>query len=378
MKNDFCLLTLPLLLLFGCGHPNDSSSRVPSELLPSPDQPDDPAAVEALEAAGATLRRNGDGNIIEISFKDSPADGAVLAHVKVLKHVSSLLLNDMNLSVPDAPDGQKPVSGLDHLTGWTSPITNLDLRGCPIGNDALAAISGLKTLKALRFSGASGATTVDDGGMVHLSGLTNLKVLALDGLWVSEIGLESLKLVKSLEELYLKSTTISDDGLKLLADFPALQKLRLAFNQISDDGLAHLSPLTQLTELDLSENALLTDAGLAHLSPLTSLKKLNLWRVAVSDAGVAHLAPLVHLEWLNLDNTQLSDAGLPSLANMKQLTFLHLGSTTVSDKGLPSLEGLTALKDLKVTRTAVTEAGVKALQPKLPDTRIQLLYIEGQ
>jgi hypothetical protein len=40
-----------------------------------------------------------------------------------------------------------------------------------------------------------------------------------------------------------------------------------------------------------------------------------------------------------------------------------------------NIEGLTTLKDLKVTRTAVTEEGVAALQPKLPDTNIQLLYI---
>jgi len=33
---------------------------------------------------------------------------------------------------------------------------------------------------------------------------------------------------------------------------------------------------------------------------------------------------------------------------------------------------------LKVTRTAVTEKGVEQLQKKLPNTRIQLQYIEGQ
>ena len=63
---------------------------------------------------------------------------------------------------------------------------------------------------------------------------------------------------------------------------------------------------------------------------------------------------------------------------MKQLEFLHLGSTAVSDAGLPDLEGLTSLKDLKVTRTAVTEKGVAELKKKLPNTEIQLKYIEGQ
>jgi hypothetical protein len=63
---------------------------------------------------------------------------------------------------------------------------------------------------------------------------------------------------------------------------------------------------------------------------------------------------------------------------MNKLSFLHLGSTLVSDAGLPALEGLASLKDLKVTRTAVTEEGVAALNKKLPDTDIQLRYLEGQ
>jgi hypothetical protein len=74
----------------------------------------------------------------------------------------------------------------------------------------------------------------------------------------------------------------------------------------------------------------------------------------------------------------MTDEGLPHLVDMKKLKFLHLGSTAVSNQGLKYLEGLTALADLKVTRTAVTEEGVEQLQTKLPDTEIQLKYIDGQ
>jgi hypothetical protein len=116
-----------------------------------------------------------------------------------------------------------------------------------------------------------------------------------------------------------------------------------------------------------------------HLAGLTSLRKLNLWRVPITDAGVASLAGLIKLEWLNLDNTQFfSDAGLVHLKDLKQLSFLHLGSTAVTDAGMSQLAGLTSLEDLKVTRTAVTEDGVASLRESLPDTRIQLQYLEGQ
>ena len=67
-----------------------------------------------------------------------------------------------------------------------------------------------------------------------------------------------------------------------------------------------------------------------------------------------------------------------ALKDMQKLSFLHIGSTTVSDNGLVHLKPLTALKDLKVTRTAVTGSGVADLQPSLPNTKIQLLYLEGE
>ena len=380
----FCLIAFPcLLILSGCNsEPPPVKTNPPKNLIgKGPDaqpmgmdgnapqaEPDDAGAIAALKAAGAKFEKDSAGNVITVNLRDTSATDDVLEHIAALKKIRSLLLNELQITK----------KGLAHLAEGKPPLLNLDLRGCPVDNAALAHISELTTLKAVRLNGVSGATTVDDGGMKHLKGLVNLKVLALDGLWVSEIGLEELTNLKKIEELYLKSTTVSDDGLALLSNYPKLKKLRLAFGQISDAGLPHLSGIKTLEELDLSENSSLTNVGLEHLAPLTSLRKLNLWRLAISDDGIKNLAPLTNLEWLNLDNTQLSDAGLVALKDMKALTFLHLGSTSVSDTGLAQLEHLTNLKDLKVTRTPVTAEGVAQLQPKLPDTKIQLEYVEGQ
>jgi len=372
-----------LLILAGCNsEPPPVNTNPPDSLVgKGPDatpkdmdakvlqpEPDDADAIAALEKAGAEFEKDAAGNVVTVNLRGTEATDETLEHVAALKKVRSLLLNELKISK----------DGLAHLATGKPPLQNLDLRDCPLDNDALVHIAELTTLKAVRFNGISGATTVDDGGMKHLKGLVNLKVLALDGLWVSEVGLEELKGLTKIEELYLKSTTISDDGLALLSNFPKLKKLRLAFGQISDAGMQHLSGLKSLEELDLSENSSLTNAGLEHLAPLTSLRKLNLWRLAISDDGITKLAPLTKLEWFNLDNTQLSDAGLVVLKDMKALTFLHLGSTSVSDDGLEHLEHLTNLRDLKVTRTPVTAQGVAKLQPKLPNTKIQLEYLEGQ
>lgn len=366
MKN-LCVL-LGCLVLLGCASEDPAGKNAGDQVekaAAAPAEKDDAAAVEALEAVGATTKKNDAGLIIEVNLRDSSATDDTLKAIASLHHVRSLLLNDLPIS--DA--------GLEAIKDVDWPIANLDLRGCPVSNAGLEHISGLSSLKALRLSGSNSETTVDDDGMPFVAKLANLKVVSLDRLWISEVGIEALAPLENLSEVYLAETTIGDDALALLAKFPALRKLRLSKNQISDDGLQHLAGLAELTELDLSEISQLSDMGMAHLSGLTGLKKLNLWRVQITDAGVEHLQALVNLEWLNLDNTQLSDDGLPYLKDMSKLLFLHLGSTLVSNAGVTHLTGLTSLEDLKVTRTAIDEAGVTELKKSLKDTEIQLEYL---
>ncbi len=357
---------LACLMLTGCNSEKPETESRPAVELPSTTvTPDDPAIVEALTALGAKMKTDDEGLIVEVNLRETEADDETLKAIVPLRHVRSLLLND--LEITDA--------GLEILKDLSWPIGNLDLRGCPVSNKGLSHLTGLKSLKALRLSGSHSASSGDDDGMAAVAQLPNLKVLSLDKLWVSKVGIEQLLPLEKLSELYLADSTIGDDALAVFSGFPELQKLRLAKNRISNEGLRHLAGLTKLVELDLSEITQLSDDGMLHLSGLTSLRKLNLWRVPITDAGVGHLKTLTNLEWLNLDNTQLSDDGLSALTEMKQLTFLHLGSTLITDTGLTNLNKLTSLKDLKVTRTAVTEAGVTELKKSLTTTEIQLEYL---
>jgi Leucine-rich repeat (LRR) protein len=334
---------------------------------PEPAKTDDPSAVEALSKTASELKRDDDGFVIEVSFRGTTIGDDALKPLLGLRRVRSVLLNE----TPITDNGLATIGRL--LT-----LTNVDLRGCKVSNAGIAHLAGLSRLRGLKLTGKDGAATVDDDGLDAIAKLTSLKALALDHLWVSEEGLAKLKGLERLEELYLAQTVVGDEALALFTQFPRLRKLRISQTQITSKGLSHLSKLDQLEDLDLSENGQLDDEGMAPLAGLKQLKRLNLWRVPITDAGVAHLKGLTNLQWLNLDNTQLSDAGLEYLREMKQLTFLHLGSTAVTDAGLEDLESLTALKDLKITRTAVTVDGVTKLKKKLPDTEIQLKYIEGQ
>ena len=357
---------LACFALFGCSSENLTNEK--QEDINETAKPvmfDDPSAIEALNAIGAKTKKNGDGLIIEVNLRETPADDDTLREISSLEHVQSLLLNDIDITD----------DGLEVFNHVTWPITNLDLRGCPISNAGLQHVTSLPSLKALRLSGSNSNCTVDDDGMDSVAQLANLKVLALDRLWISEAGIEKLLVLRDLEELYLAETTVGDDALALLPKLPNLRKLRLSKNQISNEGLKQLAGFKELVELDLSEISQLSNDGMRHLSGLTSLRKLNLWRVPITDAGVEHLKSLNNMEWLNLDNTMLSDAGLPFLVNMEGLTFLHLGSTQVSDSGITDLKNMTSLKDLKVTRTAVTNVGVAELKKSLTKTEIQLEYL---
>ena len=363
MKCFFLLAPLlaVLLLLPGCARPEN----------PSPSNGDDfpvdeRQSVAALEQSATQLKRNGRGNVIEVSFRGAQISDADLAPLTGLPELRSVLLNETAISN----------QGLKTL-GQLASVQNLDLRGCPVGNDGLAHLVGLKKLRALRLSGQNNMTTVDDDGMVHVAHLTSLEVLAVDFLWVSETGLAQLDKLARLRELYLAQSTIGDDAMGLLGQFPNLKKLRISRNQVSDTGLEMLAKNARLEDLDLSENSLVSDEGFRHLAGMTSLKKLNLWRVSITDVGLEYLAGMVQMESLNLDNSPISDAGLVHLGKMKKLTFLHLGSTQVTDAGLDQLAGLTSLEDLRVTRTAVTEEGATRLREQIPGIVIQLKYIEG-
>jgi Leucine-rich repeat (LRR) protein len=376
MKSLAALCVAPVLslLLCGCDGDDSSSSGSGSTVIVTssgalPPMPDDTAAVEALKKLATSMRQNGDGLIIEVNFRDAEVTDEAMQHLSGLRRVESILFND-TAAITDA--ALEPI-------GKLATLRNLDLRGCPVSNAGMAHLKGLKKLKALRLSGKSGATTVDDEGFEHISALNGLKVLAADFLFGDmAAGISRLDGVSNLEELYLAGTTFDDEAAALLTRFPKLRQLRVSQSQLSDQGLEHLAKLKSLTVLDLSENSQIFDGGLQHLSSMRQLTSLNLWRVNITDSGVEHLAGLTNLESLNLDNTQISDSGLQHLSRMTKLKFLHLGSTFISDAGLSQLEPLTSLEELRVTRTGVSEAGVATLSETLTNTKIKLKYIEGE
>jgi hypothetical protein len=55
-------------------------------------------------------------------------------------------------------------------------------------------------------------TEVTDGGLIHLKGLTNLRLLDLMGTKVSDAGMAHLKALTHLTDLNLMDTKVTDVG----------------------------------------------------------------------------------------------------------------------------------------------------------------------
>ncbi len=368
-----CVAMLSTALLGSSGCDSANHSKLSSEQstatssqteLPSEDLK---KATETLRATGAKLELSSAGQVTGVDMGEIEVTDTLATQIAFLQWIEKLTIGESAMTV----DGWQKLGKLTNLQ-------QLDLRDCPLNNEQLTAVvSGLAKLKALRLNGTSGRTTVDDSGLAGLANCLDLKVLAVDGLWIGSQGLEHLKNNLKLIELYASGTTIDDSAAELLAGFPALRKLRLSRTSVGTAGIAAIGKLP-LEDLDISEASGISDETLETVGHMKSLKRLNLWRDSVSDEGVVHLAGLTDLEWLNLDNTQLTDAGLVQIAKLTKLSFLHLGSTPVTDAGMPSLVSLKSLKDLKVTRSAVTEAGVEVVKQAIPGIEIQLKYIEGE
>ena len=258
--------------------------------------------------------------------------------------------------------------------------------------EALAHVGHLSRLKHLTFI----ETPVNDAGLAHLDGLSNLESLMLRGRNdVTDAGVAHLAGMNSLKELYLENTQISDEGLASVSKLTGLETLNLARTQIGDAGLARLDGLTHLENLGL-DGTKVTDAGLVRLlrgrtkfqglylsdtqigdeglvplEGMTGLGWLLLRNTRVSDAGLVHLRGLTKLQSLDLYKTVVSDAGMPYLHGLTSLQHLNLDATKITDAGLPHLKGLTSLKELRLLDTGVTGSGLEELREALPGLTIQ-------
>jgi hypothetical protein len=183
----------------------------------------------------------------------------------------------------------------------------------------MTSVGELRSLEELTFDEDSPLT---DAGMVHLRGLTELKVLMLP------------------------KGKITGEA---LANLEGLTRLRsLSIPRISLES-ADLSPLRRLTELEdlIMAGSRGARCDLGPIRDLEQLQILSLTGIVIKD--LEPIQQLPHLLSLNLVDSELDDAGLAPLGepgSLPLLVGLYLTNTRISNAGLKTLPKLASVRPL--------------------------------
>jgi len=114
--------------------------------------------------------------------------------------------------------------------------------------------------------------------------------LTMEGVSITDKGLEKLRALDQLNRLILNDCSISSDGLRILAELPlreTLLSIGLRGTKIKNDDLTWLKSFPKLERLDVSKTAV-TDSS---LSPLVALpfKVINVAETMITAAGLEPL-----------------------------------------------------------------------------------------
>jgi hypothetical protein len=99
-------------------------------------------------------------------------------------------------------------------------------------------------------------------------------------------------------------------------------------------------------DVDLSDNAEITDAGVAHIAKIPGLRSLSLRGTKVGDEGLASLTALSGVERLGIDRTPVTESGLALVPTFTKLTRLGLSDLPVTGESLAPISRLPRLQEL--------------------------------
>jgi len=294
------------------------------------------------------------------------------AAFKDLSPLRRLRPNDLHiLWISGRPDGVKPDDRcMVHLSGLTG-LKVLMLNNTNVTDRGLGWIRGLRSLTKFYLK----SERLTDAGMTSLADLRSLQILEVMSSGITDAGLRPLAQLRSLRELYIWSSKIRGPGLVHLAKLPSLTNLNLASNHLGDEGLTYLKNIPSVEKLNLDGMSNLTGAGLAHVATLSQLKDLNVGRTPITDGDLAHLSKLTKLESLNLYNTQTTDEGLVHLKRLRSLKRLKVRTKgEITDKGVAHLTEIKSLEHLDLPNWGITDEGLAHVAEL---SRLKYLWVGG-
>jgi len=210
--------------------------------------------------------------------------------------------------------------------------------------------------------------------MKALAQLKKLERLTLNSTRVGDQALEALKGHKTLKHLELADCkSLTANALPSVATLTSLESLNLAKNAwVRKAGLKSLKPLAKLKQLDLSNCSNVTTLGVGFVGDLAGLETLRLARCGtLTISGVRALQKLSKLKEVDLDGVRMSTTVYTNLRGSLQTARITgqpaLYSTTYRQ---PSYNYTSAKV---IVRGELNNAQKKALLEKLKDALEDLL-----
>jgi hypothetical protein len=125
---------------------------------------------------------------------------------------------------------------LQHV-GKQTTLVGLQLDECPIGDEHVRALRGLRRLVNVSLAG----TRISDRALEHLACLPKLAILDLAGTEITGSGFEHFQGHAALETLWVMNTKITDETAALLLKVPKLSIVRIGGTAVSSKGLMLLA-----------------------------------------------------------------------------------------------------------------------------------------
>jgi hypothetical protein len=218
--------------------------------------------------------------------------------------------------------------------------------GVPVGDDEVALLENIPNLAALTLDGID----VTDAGLQHLRGLQALQYVDLTNLpKVTEAGFKLLADLPKVEHIKLWNMPSPEVAIKGCAASKHLPQLIVGTMEVPESALVALSANNTLLRFHFEKGAKgLTPASFAHLAKMKKLNQLQIVDFPIDDAMAAEIGKLEGLQNLNIRESRLTETGFVSLSKLRNMQELSVTAPPVTPATIAALKRLKLLKNFQV------------------------------
>lgn len=329
-----CVSVLALMISGGCeqlGLPKPAEPATPAAATPAEATPDPTPPVPSFTEMAA-----------QVTPEQQVADFLKLIGPAItdaeLQKIAELSPANQAIQSLDLRGAQYSAAGLTVLQKLPN-LKSLSLVGCPLQGNNWAPLAGLTQLESLNLDNS----LMDDVSLEAVGALVNLKALDLTRTRITDNGFRHLVKLSKLEEIYCFNTSITGAGFEAFTGKYANSPLRIvgvSESQFGQFGFNHLDGKNSLEKI-VAGNAGVSDVALQNLKGMKNMRSLWLSGNGISDQGLKILSTMTELEELDLgENALVSDFTLNKIKNFEKLKTLRVQTTSCTLKAVEELAQL--------------------------------------